>query len=449
MNQKTHAADRAVVIGASICGLLAARVLCDHFAEVVLLERDELPEVAAPRKGTPHAVHPHGLLARGREVLDELFPGIGDALVAQGGLPGDIGSELAVDAGGQRFARMPLGIRGIAVSRLTIEAELRRRVRAIGGVRILCGTNAIEPLHEGGRVCGVRYRERDDDAAVQTMSAALVVDCSGRASRSPQWLKSWGYEPAGEERVVIDLAYTSAYFGRDAAQKPALAGVIGTATERVPRPSILLAQEPDAGGQARWVAGLGGYAGDHVAATREAMAERARAIGNTEIAALAAEGELIGPVMRYVFAHSQRRRYERLHRFPARYLVMGDAIASFNPVYGQGMTCAVLEAAELRRRLGTGEELDVPAFYQWVAGLLKVPWRFAAGADFRWPQTRGERPKGGSLLNGYTARLQRSTARDPHVRRIFTSVQHMLMPPSALFAPAVVWRVLRSGGRRR
>src|SRR5687768_16079458 len=294
ISSTTH--RRAVVIGASIAGLLAARVLSERFTEVVLLERDALPDRAEPRKGTPHAVHPHGLLARGSQILDELFPGFTETLVAQGGLSGDIGTEVAVDANGRRFARSAAGVHGLAVSRLAIEAELRRRVRALPGVRVLTEVDVQSPVHEDGRVVGVRWQPRDGGSA-ETMTAALVVDCSGRGSRSPEWLRTWGYEPPTEERVQIGLAYTSAYFKRPPGQ-PAVAVVIGVATAELPRPSILLGQEPAEDGQPRWVAGVGGYAGDHVDITREAMAERARQIHSPEIAALAERGEMIGEPMR-------------------------------------------------------------------------------------------------------------------------------------------------------
>ncbi|KWT69923.1 MULTISPECIES: FAD-dependent monooxygenase [unclassified Variovorax] len=451
MNHQTpeRIAGSAVVIGASIAGLLAARILREYFAEVVLLERDALPDAAAPRKGTPHALQPHGLLARGRQVLEELFPGFTDALQAQGGLRGDIGSEVAVDAGGRRFALAPLGVDGIAISRLAIEAELRRRVRAIAGVRIVQGVDVLEPVQEAGRVLGVRFRGHGDGehAAPETMAATLVVDCSGRASRAPQWLRAWGYAPPAEERVVVDLSYTSAYFRRAAAPRPALAGVIGAATASLPRPSILLAQEPDADGQARWAAGVGGYAGDHVEATREAMAQRARAIGHAEIVALAEHGELMGPLMRYRFAHSQRRHYEQLRLLPARFLVMGDALASFNPVYGQGMTVAACEALALRHALAGGLDALPRRFFKAAARVIDTPWQLAVGADLALPQVQGPRPFPLRYINAYVARVQAAAAFDPAVAHAFVRVMHLLATPASLFAPGVLWRVWRSGAR--
>jgi hypothetical protein len=255
---------RAIVLGASIAGLLAARVLSGRFAEVVLLERDELPQRPAPRKGTPHAVHPHGLLARGSQVLELLFPGFSDALIRQGAVVGDVTMDLAVDANGRRFARAPSGLMGLAVSRLAIEAELRRRVQMLPATRMVTGVDILSPVHNAsaGRVTGVRYRSRAGAGGEQTLDAALVMDCTGRGSHSPSWLREWGYEQVPEERVVIGLCYTSAYFLRDASVRPPLAAIIGAATPELPRPYTLIAQEPDADGRARWVAGVGGYAAD-------------------------------------------------------------------------------------------------------------------------------------------------------------------------------------------
>ncbi|MCW5609916.1 MAG: monooxygenase [Rubrivivax sp.] len=444
---------RAAVIGASIAGLLAARILAERFDEVVLLERDPLPEGAAPRKGTPQAVQPHGLLARGRQVLDALFPGFSESLVAQGALYGDAGGEVAVDANGQRLARATLGVDALACSRLAIEAEIRRRVRALPNVRVLDGVDVIAPVHEDARVTGLRWQPRDADslagAEPQTLAAALVVDCSGRASRSPAWLREWGYAAPAEERVQVGIAYTSAYFRRAPGQPP-LACVIGAATPALPRPSILIAQEPDAQGRERWVAGVGGYTGDHVATTREAMAERARQINHPEIAALAEHAEMIGEPMRYGFPHSQRRRYERLARFPAGYLVMGDALASFNPIYGQGMTVAACEALALREALAHGPDSHqglARRFFKAAARVVDAPWQIAVGGDLALPVVPGPRPFPVNLVNAYLGRLQRVAVHDPVLAGAFLKVVQMLAPPESLMAPRLMWRVWR-GARR-
>ena len=276
------------------------------------------------------------------------------------------------------------------------------------------------------------------------MHDALVVDCTGRGSQSPSGLREWGYEPPAEERVQVGLAYTSAYFVRASAQ-PEVAVVIGATTPQMPRPSILIAQEPDAQGRPRWVAGVGGYAGDHVAPTREAMAQRARITGQAEIAALAASAELIGPVVRFGFPHSQRRHYERLRRFPQGYLALGDALASFNPVYGQGMTVAACQALALRDALARGTDGLAHRFFKAASHVIDGPWQLAVGADLALPQVPGPRPFPMRQINAYVGRVQRVAATDRVVAEAFIRVMHLLAQPPSLFAPRILWRVWRGG----
>lgn len=438
------AARRAVVIGASMAGLLAARVLTDHYDEVILLERDALPDGAAPRKGTPQAVHAHGLLARGREILESLFPGFTDALAARGARIGDIGDEVMLLADRRPFVRRRLGVTAVAASRLLIEAELRRRVLALPGVQAMTAVNVIEPVCEGGRVTGVRWAPMDGGAVPRRLPAALVLDCSGRASRTPAWLRAWGFEAPTEERMTVRISYATQYFERDAAGDDA--AVICTATPDLPRPGVLLAQEPAGDGPARWVLTLGGYGSDEAPTHPDDWLDRVRDMGSPAMQALVRGGRAIGPALRYTFAHSQRRYYERLAHFPKGYLVMGDAMASFNPIYGQGMTVAACEALALRHALAGGEAGLHRRFFAAAAKAVDVPWQLAAGADLALPQVQGARPLPVRLVNAYVARVVRAAARDAVVSEAFTRVMHLLAAPPSLFAPRVLWRVLRHGG---
>ena len=440
--------QRAVVLGASFAGLLASRVLSERFAEVVLLERDELPDGPAARKGTPHATHPHGLLARGREVLDQLFPGFTQALVERGGLLGDLHQEIGFDVDHRRLARAEAGIKAIAVSRLAIEAELRQRTLALPGVRLIDGVDILSPvLDEQGRVVAARYATRDEARREERLNADCVIDCTGRASRSPAWLAGWGYAPPVEEKVDVGICYTSAYFKRtgcfEFGQDIDVAAVICGASPELPRPGVLLAQEPGADGVPRWVLGVGGYSGDHVPATIEAMRERAVSIGSPEILRLTQEGERIGEIFRFNFPSSLRRRYERLARFPACYLALGDALTSFNPIYGQGMTVAACQALALREALNGGLARVHQRFFRAAARIVDTPWQLAVGGDLAIPAVPGPRPFPVRLINAYIARLQRAAEHDVVVASAFLHVVHMLKEPPSLFAPNIVWRVLR------
>lgn len=432
---------RAIVLGASMAGLLAARVLSERFEAVWLLERDPLPEGAQARKGTPQAQHAHGLLARGREIVEMLCPGFSASLEAQGALLGDLQANAPFVAEGRRFAFGMSGESGIACSRLAIEAELRRRVLACPGVRAVTEVDIAMPVCESGRVTGVRVVQRAGGAE-QTLAADLVVDCTGRGSRTPAWLRAWGFDAPVEERVNVGLGYATAHFRRAPEHAPGIAALVFAATPALPLPGVLLAQEPAGDGVPRWVVTLGGYAGDHPSATLEAMRERARRMGDADLCRIVGEAEPLGPVQHYGFAHSQRRRFERLARFPQRYLVMGDAMASFNPVYGQGMTVAACEALALRAELAHGLDGVHRRFFRAAARAVDTPWALAVGNDLALPGVPGERPRALRFVNAYLARVMRAAPRDARVARAFLRVAHLVAPPASLFAPAVVARVL-------
>jgi hypothetical protein len=293
-------------------------------------------------------------------------------------------------------------------------------------------------------------------AAAHELDAALIIDCTGRASRLPQWLAQWEFPAPAEERVDIGICYTSAYFKRTGAcaMGPGLDKVaaFGAVTNEQPRPGVLLAQEPaesDTQGTPRWVAAVGGFAGDHTPATLQALRERALDIGSPELIKVTHEAELIGDVIRYQMPHSQRRRYERLRAFPAAFLVMGDAITSFNPIYGQGMTVAACESLVLRQHLDRNQVPDPAAFFRDAGKVVDIPWQLAVGGDLASDSVPGHRPLPVRIVNAYVARILRAAPRDAVVSAAFQSVVHMVKQPTSLFAPQVLWRVLLKGGPGR
>lgn len=443
MARSTNAAcagRRAIVLGASIAGLLAARVLHEHFQHVVVLERDTLGHDAAMRKGTPQALHAHGLLARGREAMESLFPGFTDALRAQGAEVGDLHANGPFVASGRRFAVSVCGRAAVACSRLAIEAELRRRVRALPQVRMADGVDIVAPVVEAGRVAAVRFVRRAGSGD-ETLAADLVVDCTGRGSRAAQWLADWGYEAPQEERVKVGIGYATACLRREPHHAAGIAALVFAATPDLPRPGVLLAQEP-ADGPPRWIVTLAGYAGDHPVPTIDGMRERARSMGEPALVRILDDGELMGPIVTFGFPHSQRRRFEQLNRFPEGFLVMGDAHASFNPVYGQGMSVAACEALALHAALANGSGGIHRRFFRAAARIVDTPWQTAVAGDLAIASVPGERTRAIRFVNGYLARVMRAAPEDRSVALAFMKVAHMVAPPSSLFAPQVVARVL-------
>src|SRR5829696_6780343 len=208
--------DHAVVLGASMAGLAAARVLADAYERVTVLERDALPAAAAHRKGVPQSRHAHALLAGGRAALEELFPGLTDELVAHGALSGDLQAEGRWYNRGLRLCPAPSDLQGIAVSRPLLEGSIRERVRALPNVRVVdrCDAAGLVATPDGRRVRGVRVIRRADGSAEEVLEADLVVDATGRGSRSPVWLEALGYPRPAQDEVRIGVAYASRIYRR-------------------------------------------------------------------------------------------------------------------------------------------------------------------------------------------------------------------------------------------
>jgi len=472
MHAQQKLGDRAVVIGASIAGLLAARVLSERFGQVVVLERDELPDGPAPRKGTPQVGHAHALLSRGRHIMEGLFPGFAQSLCARGAELGDAGLMVQVLVGGRPLARAVAGDAGLVCSRLLIEDEVRRRVRALANVQTMTRVDVVEPIYDAAlaRVTGVRIRVRDlssnlssgvTDAVAATgkttavsefgtLAADLVVDCTGRGSRAPHWLRDWGFDAPEEERVTIGVGYATAYFERKPNQRLDSLAVISQATPTMMCPAVMVAQEPEQGDTCkRWVVTFGGFGGDHPEPTLAGIKSRALHCASDAIASVVHESRLLGPVTRYGFPHSQRRRYENLRRFPERFLVLGDAIASFNPIYGQGMTVAACEALALHASLSHGLKRSYRNYFRAASKVIDNPWRIAVGADLSLPAVQGKRTKVQRAINAYMRALFRAAEHDAKVALAFRRVTQLLARPQTLMGLGILVRVVWGNLLRR
>ena len=436
----------AIVIGGSIAGLLAARVLADHFARVTLVERDRLPGDVAERRGVPQDRHLHGLQARGQEVLEALFPGLVDELVAGGATTVDTTADARWHQPGGYRARFASGLIGVTLSRPFLEGQIRRRVRALPNVAVLAEAEVTRLVASAdrARVTGVVIRRGAAGAPEETLAADLVVDAGGRGARAPAWLEALGYGRPTEERITIGVGYTTRLYRRRPGDLPGARFAVAQPTP--PDERRLGALVPIEG--ERWLVTLGGWLGDHAPADEAGFLAFARSLPAPDIYDVIAGAEPLGEPALHKFPASLRRRYERLRRVPEGYLVLGDALCSFNPIYGQGMTVAALEALELDAclRAGEGGPAGLPRrFYRRAARVIDGPWQLAAGGDFAYPEVAGRKAPGTDLFNRYAARVQRAATRDPEVCRALVAVTNLLAPPAALFGPRVLWRVARAG----
>ncbi|MBK8795033.1 MAG: FAD-binding monooxygenase [Anaerolineales bacterium] len=424
----------AIVIGGSIAGLLAARVLSDHFTQVVVLERDALPETVAHRKGTPQSHHAHALLGQGQRIMEAFFPGLTDTLVQQGA-PLGYGRFFF---GGGYFARHAQTLPTLYVSRPCLEAEVRRRVRALSCVRVVDRCDALGLVAGEGnrRITGVRILRRQDGAAAEILPAALVVDASGRGSRTPAWLEELGYAAPAVDLVEVGMGYASRLYARKLGDLDGdlLINVAPTPQNR--RASAALAQEGD-----RWIVTLAGYFGDHPPTDEAGFRDFARKLPTPDIYELIASAAPLSDPVPFKFPANQRRRYERLAEFPAGLLVLGDAICSFTPIYGQGMSTATMQAPALQACLAQGPVDLERRFSRQAAAAIDNPWNLTVGNDQRLSGAALPAPK--RLLNWYMARLQLVARRDPEVALAFLKVGSLFAAPPSLLHPRIALRVLK------
>jgi len=415
----------AVVIGASIAGLSAAQALATKFEQITVLERDSLPAEITPRKGVPQGNHIHILLAAGQKALGELFEGIEDDLTEGGAIQIEPGADMAIFRFGSVWPKASVGLTILSFSRPLLDAVIRRRVAQLSNVEIRQGVAVSGLVGSGEGVKGVKL-----DGG-ETIGTDLVVDASGRGSRSDRWLGELGFPAPETVEVKIGVGYTSRILKRGQGFLPEGMGVYVLPTAPDKRAGVVLPIEDD-----RWLVSLGGWHGDYPR-DEESMVAFAASLPHPRIHELLTTAEPIGDLHTRSFPSSKRRYFEKLDRVPEGYVATGDSVCSFNPIYGQGMSVAAFDALALR------ETTDPKEFYRRVAANLKVPWRFAVGGDFAFPETTGPKPRGIGLLNGYSRRLQLASKDDPEVRRAFTAVQHLVEPPSALFTPSIMLRVLR------
>ena len=437
----------AVVLGGSLAGLLAARILSDHFEKVTLIERDAYLETTETRRGIPQANHVHGLLMRGRQILEELFPGVQDDMIAAGAPLVDLAKEIAWYTPKGWGVRFPSDLKILAFTRPLLDLHVRRRLVQNPRVTILDNTDVLR-LVDGSKpnhVAGVLICPRTsaiDRRVARELHADLVIDTTGRASRAPRWLEELGYEPP--EEIVIDaqLAYASRLYHIPADfDGDWQCAYVQAAPPKRKRGAILFRVEGN-----RWLVTMLGRAGDRPPSDEEGFLGFARSLPVSTIYDAICVARPASPIKTHGATQNRLRRYERAKALPENFLLLGDAVCAFNPVYGQGMTTAALGAMTLQKCLreqnGSLNGLS-RRFQKQLAKVNATPWMLATGEDCRYPETTG-----GSLslmnrfMHRYMDQVFQLSTRSVSVRTVLLRVFNMLLPPTALFQPKVFFRVL-------
>jgi len=436
-----QARSHAVVVGASIGGLLAARVLSDRFERVTVLERDSLVDQPLPRKAVPQGEHLHILLYGGLQLLEALFPGLRHELVADGAQQCGTEDGSRYQAG-TYLPRFRSEYEQLSMTRPFLELHLRQRVESLPNVSILDGHTVTRLLTPSGedrtRVTGVEVLRSGRNPESRQLGADLVVDAGGRGSHAPVWLSELGYGRPDEEKISIGVGYTTCAFRRSPEQAPPrfFSCILPTPREET-RAGAMLPVEGD-----RWLVTLSGWLGDHAPPDREGFLAFAKSLPAPEIYDVITGAEAISDFTTYAYPTNLRRRYDRMRRHPEAFIVLGDALCSFNPIYGQGMSVTAREAVALGETLDRHRNELPRHFYRRAARVIDGPWRVTAGGDFGFPGVTGAKPPASGLVNRYVAAAQQRASDDPVVCRTLVEVTIMMRPPAALFSPQLACRVL-------
>jgi 2-polyprenyl-6-methoxyphenol hydroxylase-like FAD-dependent oxidoreductase len=438
--------QHAVVIGASMAGLLAGRELAEHFERVTIVERDRLPLGTQARKGVPQGQHVHALLKRGATILEDFFPDLSSALARDGAPCIDTVADVCWYHFGLWKARFPSGITGYSQSRPFLEGHVRDCLAQRANVCFLDGSEVTGLCASAGhtRVTGVQMRHGDAEHRQEELVADLVVDASGRGSQAPQWLLSMGYGRVEESVVKVDIGYASrTYRHLDQTFLDRKALIIYPTPPHGKRAGYIF---PIEGGC--WLVTLAGWLRDYPPGEERDFLDYARSLPVPNLYETIKDAEPLTPIVTHKFPANRWRHYERMPRFPDSFVVLGDAACSFNPIYGQGMTTAALEANALSNCLP--QYLRVHGdlrgfahhFQKRVAKVVWVPWLLATGEDFRYPETDGHRPPGMRLLNWYAGRVHELASSHPLTTLRFYEVLHMLKSPVVLFNPRILFAIL-------
>ncbi|OBI72307.1 FAD-dependent oxidoreductase [Mycobacterium asiaticum] len=432
----------AVVLGAGIAGLLAARVLADFYRDVIVVERDALPNGPLNRRGVPQGGLPHIPAARATQTMEKLFPGFLADLVAGGARVWDDGdlSRLCMNFGGQQLLRSgnipdPESIVVHYAHRPFLEWRLRRHVQAIPNVTFTEAHDAVRLTSTGerGRVTGVVLARRESGAE-RTLASDLVVDATGRGSRTPIFLEQMGYRRPPEDELKVHVTYS----GLPVHVPPGKLQENMTLTAAEPHRPMAFAMFT--GENDNYMLAVQTLAGRPAPRDRAALFDCLTDVAPPHVLAAARSAEPLADVMQYKFPANRWRRYDKLDHRPDGLIVMGDAMCTFNPLYGQGMSIAAIEAMILRDCLRDGGE-DLPRrFFRRAAKEVGVAWRMAVSSDLALPQIAGKRTASVRFRNAFVDRIVTAAHTDPLMVQRFLHLMNMVGPRGPLTLASTLLR---------
>jgi len=365
--------------------LLAARVLADTFDHVTIFDRDSFPQSPKGRPGTPQSAHGHILLVGGVRAIVDLFPGIKEQLIEAGAIPGDACRDAIVNVRGRRLPRFSSDLKGLLLSRNLLEWQVRRRVAALGNVTFRERSRVTGFLYDeaGSRVSGVSISGPENRP--QEIHSDLVVDTSGQRSVASHWLRD---RQIKVPELVVDahVGYASRRFERPAVWKEDWK--VAAISWFPPKNRCAGGIYPEENGI--WIASLVGALDGRPSTDENGFLEHVRKLEDSALLEHIRQSKPVSNIVGYRMQGSRKRSFSNLSRKLDGLLVLGDALCTVNPFYGQGMTIAALQAQKIKQELAGRNLRDRQSLQRAIRSaqkacerMLTVPWLFSTTEDLR------------------------------------------------------------------
>ncbi len=436
-----HLGRTALVAGRSMAGLAAAAALSRHFERVELVDKDPMDSVTQARPGVGQGHHAHNLLKGGEQSLERLLPGVTAAMFARGAVPLRGGYDFVVYDDGEWMPRRDLGYNNIAASRPLIESTVLARLLREPNVGVRSDT-VVEGYSFDGRgdVSGLAIRSPNGSAEV--LHADLVVDCTGRTSRLQEQLFAHGYDSPKEYKITMGLSYTSAVFeAPEGCLRAKALGVNPTPPRK--RGGIVISNEDGA-----YLVSLHTRFEKQLPTSLAEMIAFARDIEQPDVVDFLEHATIKSRVRSYRKPHATWRRFDKLDRFPQRLLALGDATASFNPIFAQGMSVACMQACALddvlQARSAAGNGLDSVAreFFPPAMLISRDAWNSSTAVDAAYEEVTGDvRPRTEQAIL-FTRAIRQLIVDDADLYADFVGVGQMTTSLSQLTRPDRMERIM-------
>lgn len=459
--QSSTLGNRAIVIGGSITGLLTSRILTNHFKRVTIIERDRFPKQPKPRKGIPQCTQLHILLTRGRQIMEKLFPGLEAELVDQGAATVDMGGDVKWLNPFGWAVRFPSGFMALSFSRYILDWLIIERLTTLDSIEFIEQAYVTEliPSQDQKSVTGIKIKQRDSTGhkTEQTLFADLIVDASGYSSSAPQWLQALGYETPEETRITTGMGYVSRLYEIPSNFEADWKGIyLQAAPPDQTSMGVLYPIENN-----RWIVGICSTCPNLITKDENIFLEALQQLPSTIIYNAVCQAKPVTPITIYNPPGNRLRQYEKLTRQPENFVVLGDAVCSFTPIYGQGMTVAALGVmaldeclTEIAQKPGSNLSGLAQTFQKKLAKINLEPWIAATSQDAKYPSVKGI-TKAPNIFEKFIGWYMdqviylTTTAKNSDTTLALTEVFHMLKSVRILFQPRIVLEVLKQLPKKR